>query len=234
MPSATANASSVTSTTARAASASISSPTNYGTGSIQTRHEPVGRSRRRPLRKYRRIQEPPQMAEPSPRRHSEDEHQAQDPPAGACAAAHERADRDHLQRALPGPLGHRRPRGAGQHRRPRGAGQHRRDCGSGRHRREGRPRCRRSADGDPGADRARRRSLQRARGRRHWRPAGTVQVRLGRRRRPEQHLHLGRAVPGAGHRGHQLDDHHPGRDRPPAKRCTTTTARRASTGPSPG
>ena len=47
-PSATANASSVTSTTARAASASISYPKNYGTGSTQIRHEPAGLSRRLP------------------------------------------------------------------------------------------------------------------------------------------------------------------------------------------
>src|SRR6185437_13330387 len=67
VPSATASAFSVTSTTARAASASISYPQNYGTGSIQTRHAPAGLSRRHLPTKNRRIQEPPEMAESRPR-----------------------------------------------------------------------------------------------------------------------------------------------------------------------
>jgi hypothetical protein len=58
---------SVTSTTVRAASASISYPKNYGTGSTQIRHEPAGHSRRLHLSKYRRKQEPAEMAEPHAR-----------------------------------------------------------------------------------------------------------------------------------------------------------------------
>ncbi len=102
--SATASASSVTSTTARAASASISYPKNYGTGSTQTRHEPAGLSRRQPPSKNRRIQEPPEMAEPRPRAGKTGKRRR---PARALLLT-ERDHRDRVQRALHGPLGQRR------------------------------------------------------------------------------------------------------------------------------
>ena len=199
VPSATVNVFSVTSTTARAASASISYPKNYGTGSTQTRHEPVGNhSRRQPPSKHRRIQEPPEMAAPHPTSRPAKDRATACPCPAAAAVRFSRSCS--AGSSSPASATARRPRTgrAGQAAAPAAAAStapaqspataakaevRARPRLPARRARRPRPRTR-SCCRERGP-RSRRRRLQRARARRHRRPGRTCARRVlrpGRRR----------------------------------------------------
>ena len=233
MPSATVNVFSVISTTARAASASISYPKNSGTGSTQIRHEPVGNhSRRRnpsvSTAEYRSL---PRWLNPS---HELAGHGLPDGPPVPCCWPQRysrscSAGCSWPARRPPPPAP--RPRRRPPPRPPPALPLSRRIATSAPPRRPPRP-----------PRPPRQRSRPRPRPPSSWPPAagtrcsrpdggvcsvpgigdigapgGPVQCGFVRpRRRAEQHLHARGAAARAGHVGHQLADHHP---RQPADRA---------------